>query len=145
MDETNARTAAVHAKLWGAPAKIAPYKLPKTLTMYSVNDACAEWSANIQARRKAEGYGSVKPSELARFFQFGDLAESLDDDPDDKVRARNILAVITHNPRKPIKRALELNGVPGSTASIKSGCWLWTVTFVADGPPRFGAYPIKYK
>ena len=158
VDESNAKTAAVHAKLWGnpvkateedtaqptTPQKLEPYKLPKSLTLYSAADACEEWYDNINARRSEGGYASVKRSEMTRFYQFERIAEYIESEPADTTKAKNMLNTIIHNPRKPQKKALELNGVPGTTTTIKSGCWEWSVRFTSDGP-RFGNYPTKFK
>jgi hypothetical protein len=152
VDEPNAKTAAVHAKLWGKPTKAAPttpqkiepYKLPKSLTLYSVADACVEWDDNIYARRSEGGYKSVKMCEMKRFYQLERIVEYITDNPHDTEKAKNMLNTIIHNPRKPQKKAKELNGKPGTTTTIKSGCWEWSVKFTHEGA-RFGKYPIKFK
>ena len=126
------------------PQKIEPYKLPKSLTLYSVADACVEWDDNIYARRSKGGYKSVKMCEMKRFYQLERIVEYITDNPNDMEKAKNMLNAIIHNPRKPQKKAKELNGKPGTTTTIKSGCWEWSVKFTHEGA-RFGKYPIKFK
>jgi hypothetical protein len=109
-----------------------------------VADACVEWDDNIYARRTEGGYASVKRSEMTRFYQFERIVEYITDNPHDTAKAKNMLNTIIHNPRKPQKKAKELNGAPGTTATIKSGCWEWSVKFTSEGA-RFGKYPIKFK